>query len=104
MLDAVGDPLTNCRIYLELHNSYWPELDLPDYELIHLTDFGHTERDGNEMRRKTLAFLKVKDSSTDRIYLLAVPARDNIDTCQKARAWGFGYFREPDKFKPIVET
>lgn len=32
MLDAVGDPLTNLRIYLELHNSYWPELDLPEEE------------------------------------------------------------------------
>lgn len=24
MLDAVGDPLTHCMIYLELHNSYCP--------------------------------------------------------------------------------
>lgn len=30
MLDAVGNPLTHCMIYLKLHNSYWPQLDLPD--------------------------------------------------------------------------
>lgn len=45
-------------------------------------------------------YVKVKDSSTDREYLIYVP--NNIKSCKQGIAWTFG-LRE-DEYNPIIET
>ncbi len=45
-------------------------------------------------------FVKVKDSSTEREYLLAVPK--NLKTCHEAIAWTFNMWDE--EYNPILET
>lgn len=45
-------------------------------------------------------YVKVKDSSTDREYLLYVP--NNIKTCRAGIAWTFGLSEE--EYKPLIET
>lgn len=45
-------------------------------------------------------YVKVKDSSTDRIYLLYVPG--HIKTCKAAVAWTFGLNEQ--EYNPVIET
>lgn len=45
-------------------------------------------------------YVKVKDSSTDREYLLYVP--DTIKRCKQGIAWTFGL--SEDQYKPLIET
>ena len=45
-------------------------------------------------------YVKVKDSSTDREYLLYVP--DNIERCKQAIAWTFGL--EEKEYAPLIES
>jgi len=47
-----------------------------------------------------IKLVKVKDSSTDRFYVLRVPP--NVKTCREAVAWTFGLTKE--EYKPIKET
>jgi hypothetical protein len=47
-----------------------------------------------------LAFVKVKDTSTDRWYFLQVPPY--VNTCREAVAWTFGLTEE--EYFPILET
>jgi hypothetical protein len=48
----------------------------------------------------TEQYVKVKDSSTDRVYLLYVPS--HIKTCKAAIAWTFGLNEQ--EYDPIIET
>jgi type IV secretory pathway protease TraF len=48
-----------------------------------------------------LVFLSVKDSSTDRRYLLRVPP--HMSTVRQAKAWTFG-LNQPEDYAPAVET
>ena len=45
-------------------------------------------------------YVKVKDTSTAREYLLSVP--ENMKTCREGIAWTFGL--SEDKYNPIIET
>lgn len=45
-------------------------------------------------------YVKVKDASTDREYLLYVP--NNIETCKQGIAWTFGL--EAGEYHPVIET
>ena len=45
-------------------------------------------------------YVKVKDSSTDREYLLYVP--ENIKSCKEGIAWTFGLKEE--EYNPLIET
>jgi len=51
-------------------------------------------------KEETLKLVKVKDSSTDRIYLLRVPPTSK--TCKEAVAWTFGL--KSKQYHPVIET
>jgi len=50
--------------------------------------------------RSDIAFLQVKDSSTNKAYFLKVPP--NIHSVEEAKAWTFGL--NPGEYNPVVET
>lgn len=60
-----------------------------DSELLEMTVAGQKER-----------YVKVKDSSTDREYLLYVP--NNIERCRQGIAWTFDL--SEDEYSPLIET
>lgn len=60
----------------------------------------HTDGDSELLKIKEDVFVKVKDSSTDRQYLLSVP--DNMERCKQAIAWTFSMKEE--EYNPIIET
>jgi Domain of unknown function (DUF6745) len=51
-------------------------------------------------RHEDISLVRIKDASTDRIYLLRVPP--DVRSCLEAIAWTFGL--RPDQYHPIVET
>ncbi|MBD3352497.1 MAG: hypothetical protein GF364_13495 [Candidatus Lokiarchaeota archaeon] len=75
---------------------------------IHETDADIIHEDGESQLiripldsfTEPLVFVKVKDSSTDRIYFLQVPP--DMKTCKQAIAWTFGLSEE--EYAPLLEA
>lgn len=70
-----------------------------EYEIIDVKT-GRKDERFTDGREEIDRYIKVKDSSTDRIYLLGIPA--NITDCKTALAWTFGLRKE--QYNPLVET
>lgn len=60
----------------------------------------HTDGNSELIEFNDERYVKVKDSSTDRIYLLYVP--NNMQTCRDAIAWTFGL--SGNEYNPLIET
>lgn len=60
----------------------------------------HVDGDSELLKINDDKYVKVKDSSTDREYLLYV--HNNIKTCREGIAWTFGL--DEKEYNPIIET
>ena len=54
----------------------------------------------NWKKKEMMKFVKVKDASTDRVYIIRVPP--NVKTCKEGVAWTFGLREE--EYQPQKET
>lgn len=77
-----------------------PSFNMDYYDEFRKTVASRRDEEKIIILNNDIAFLQVKDTSTNKAYFLKVPP--NMRSVQEAKAWTFGL--NPGEYKPVIET